>query len=45
MRDGKEPRNDKSTQSGNDPKLKDVDKGNDSRTPNPMDEGFVYYEE
>lgn len=45
MRDGKDARNDKNTLGGNDPKLKDVDKNGDTRTPNPMDEGFVYYED
>ena len=45
MRDGKDSRNDKDTLRGKDPKPKDVDKNNDQRTPNPMDEGFVYYED
>lgn len=45
MRDGKDSHGDKSTLSGNGTKLKDVDKNNEPRTPNPMDEGFVYYED
>ena len=45
MRDGKDANNGKNTAGGNDPKLKDVDKSNEPRTPNPMDEGFVYYED
>ncbi|MGB5106860.1 MAG: hypothetical protein WBP29_05705 [Candidatus Zixiibacteriota bacterium] len=45
MRDSKDSQNDKGTLGINDPKIKETGKGNDPRTPNPMDEGFVYYED
>lgn len=45
MRVGKDSRPGKETLGLNDPKIKDQDKGSNSQPPNPMDEGFVYYED
>ncbi len=45
MREGKDSQNDKDTLGAKDPKNKETGKGTEPRTPNPMDEGFVYYED
>ncbi len=46
MRDGKDTAVTQRTTGADDPKIKDQTRGgDDKRQPNPMDEGFVFYED